>query len=52
MAFDISTVRNWPNGMPDIMGNSLHRDDPFPDAEATAAGLRRFRLSAQGLLAR
>jgi esterase FrsA len=30
MAFDISTVRNWPNGMSGIMGNSLHRDTPTP----------------------
>jgi esterase FrsA len=50
MAFDISTVRNWPNGMSGIMGNSLHRDTPFADADATAAGLAGFRLSSQGLL--
>ena len=50
MAFDVSTVRNWPNGMSGIMGNSLHRNEPFADAEATAAGLAGFRLSAQGLL--
>jgi esterase FrsA len=50
MAFDIATVRNWPNGMSGIMGNSLHRDTPFADAEATAASLAKFRLSAQGLL--
>lgn len=50
MAFDISTVRNWPNGMSGIMGNSLHRDTPFADADATAAGLAGFRLSTQGLL--
>ena len=50
MAFDITTVRNWPNGMSGIMGNSLHRDTPFASAEATAAGLAGFRLSAQGLL--
>ena len=50
MAFDIATVRNWPNGMAGIVGNSLHRDEPFADAEATAAGLHGFRLSAQGLL--
>lgn len=31
MAFDIATVRNWPNGMSGIMGNSLHRDTPFAD---------------------
>jgi esterase FrsA len=34
MAFDISTVRNWPNGMSGIMGNSLHRDEPFAGAAA------------------
>ena len=50
MSFDISTVRNWPNGMSGIMGNSLRRDEPFADAEATAAGLAGFRLSTQGLL--
>ena len=50
MAFDISTIRHWPNGMSGIMGNSLHRDQPFTDPEATAPGLHGFRLSAQGLL--
>ena len=50
MAFDISAGSNWPNGMAGIMGNSLHRDVPFADADATAAGLAGFRLSTQGLL--
>ncbi len=50
MAFDLPTVRQWPNGMSGIVGNSLHRDEPFADAEATAVGLHGFRLSAQGLL--
>jgi esterase FrsA len=50
LAFDLSTVRNWPNGMSGIMGNSLHRDTPFAGPEATATGLAGFRLSAQGLL--
>jgi hypothetical protein len=50
LAFDPSTVSRWPNGMVGIMGNSLHRDAPFPDPAATADGLHGFRLSAQGLL--
>jgi hypothetical protein len=50
MAFDVSTISTWPNGMAGIMGNSLHRDKPFADAQETATELGRFRLSAQGLL--
>jgi hypothetical protein len=49
MAFDLSTVSTWPNGMAGIMGNSL-RDKPFADAQETATELGRFRLSALGLL--